>query len=221
MTTKLTKNRHIILAAAAFAVIALLFGMWTRQNSQEADRPINLENGTMFPVPRDISPFHLVSADQKPFTNQNLVGKWSLLFFGFTQCPEMCPTTLAILNKTYQQLETKKTVPLPQVVFISVDPERDTPRAIDEYIGTFNKHFKGATGPKDQIKALTAQFNIMYMKVQNQNSQDANNYQIDHSGTLLLINPEGKLLALFQTPHEADHLAKDIENIEAHFNKHA
>lgn len=220
MVNKLAKNRHLLLAAAAFAVIALLFGMWTRQNTQDIDRAINLENGTMFPVPRDITPFHLVSGDEKPFTKDSLVGKWSLLFFGFTQCPQMCPTTLAILNKTYQQLETKKSVPLPQVVFISVDPERDTPRAIEEYIGTFNKHFKGATGKKDEIKALTAQFNIMYMKVQNQNLQEANNYQIDHSGTLLLINPEGKLAALFQTPHEADHLAHDIENIETHYNKH-
>lgn len=221
MITRLAKNRHLYLAAAAFAVIALLFGMWTRQNTQNYEHPINLENGTLFPVPRDITPFHLVSADDKPFTNGNLVGKWSLLFFGFTQCPQLCPTTLAVLNKTYQQLETKKTVPLPQIVFISVDPERDTPRAIEEYIGTFNKNFKGATGKKDEIKALTAQFNIMYMKVQNQQSQDANNYQIDHSGTLLLINPEGKLLALFQTPHEANHLAHDIENIEMHYHKQA
>lgn len=221
MVSKLAKNRHLFLAAAAFALIALLFGMWTRQNTQDVELQIKLENGTVFPVPRDISPFHLVSADDKPFTNDNLMGKWSVLFFGFTQCPQLCPTTLAILNKAYQQLETKKSVPLPQIVFISVDPDRDTPRAIEEYIGTFNKNFKGATGKVDEIKALTAQFNIMYMKIQNQNSQDTHHYSIDHSGTLLLINPEGKLTALFQTPHETDNLVHDIESIEKHYHKQA
>ncbi len=220
MTTQVIRNRNIILAAIAFAIISLLLGMWVRNNQGSIHHsPFDIENGTIFPVPHDISPFHLVNAQEKPFTNSNLTGHWSLLFFGFTQCPQLCPTTLAVLNDTYQQLEKKKNVELPQIVFISVDPERDTPPVIQKYIASFNKNFVGATGSQDEIKKLTAALNILYMKVQKPNTNDPMSYQIDHSGTLLLVNPEGKLLALFSSPHTAEGLANNIANIEAHFSK--
>ncbi len=221
MTALISRNRNLFLATLAFAVLSLLFGLWVRQNKVGGfESPLNLENGTLFPVPHDITPFHLVSAEKKPFTNEDLNGHWSLLFFGFTQCPQLCPTTLAILNDTYQLLEKKKEVSLPQVVFISVDPDRDTPKVIQQYISSFNKHFKGVTGTQDEIKNLTAALNILYMKIPKQNGDDPMTYQIDHSGTLLLVNPEGKLLALFSSPHVADTLANNIATIESHYSKH-
>jgi protein SCO1 len=220
MTTLLARNRNLFLATLAFAVLSLLFGLWFRQNQAGSfAAPLELENGTVFPIPRNIAPFELVSAEQKPFTNSNLSGHWSVLFFGFTQCPQLCPTTLAILNETYQLLEKQKDVTLPQIVFISVDPERDTPRVLEEYLGSFNKHFVGATGTKEAIKNMTAKLNILYLKIQKPNKDDAMAYQIDHSGTLLLVNPEGQLLALFSSPHDASTLAKNIAAIEAHYSK--
>lgn len=220
MTTQVTRNRNVILASIAFAVISLLLGMWVNHNQGGINQPVfDIENGTVFPIPRDITPFNLVNAEQKPFTNNDLNGHWSILFFGFTQCPQLCPTTLAILNDTYQQLEKKKNVKLPQIVFISVDPERDTPPVIQKYIASFNKNFVGATGSQDEIKKLTATLNVLYMKVQKPNTNDPMSYQIDHSGTLLLVNPEGKLLALFSSPHTAEILANNIAAIEARFSK--
>lgn len=220
MTTLLSRNRNLFLATIAFAVLSLLFGLWFRQNQVGGfESPLNIENGTVFPVPHDIAPFNLVSADKKPFTNADLNGHWSVLFFGFTQCPQLCPTTLAILNDTYQLLEKKKNITLPQVVFISVDPDRDTPAVIQKYIGSFNKNFKGATGTQQEIKTLTAKLNILYMKIPKQNEDDPMAYQIDHSGTLLLVNPEGKLLALFSSPHTADMLANNIAAIEERHTK--
>lgn len=220
MTTLLSRNRNLFLATIAFAVLSLLFGLWFRQNQVAGfESPLNMENGTVFPVPHDIAPFHLVSADKKPFTNTDLNGHWSVLFFGFTQCPQLCPTTLAVLNETYQLLEKKKNITLPQVVFISVDPDRDTPPVIQKYISSFNKNFKGATGTQQEIKTLTAKLNILYMKIPKQNADDPMAYQIDHSGTLLLVNPEGKLLALFSSPHTADTLANNIAAIEERYTK--
>ena len=220
MTTLLLRNRNIFLATAAFAVLSLLFGLWVHQNQAgHSNGPLELDNGTLFPVPRNIAPFELVDARQKPFNNSSLTGHWSVLFFGFTQCPQLCPTTLATLNETYQLLEKKNNAALPQVVFISVDPDRDTPRAIEEYLGSFNKHFIGATGTKDQIKNLTAKLNILYMKVQKPHADDPMSYQIDHSGTLLLVNPEGKLLALFSSPQDAETLANSLAAIEARYTK--
>lgn len=220
MTTQAIRNRNVILAAIAFALISLLLGMWVKHN-EGGDHPISfdIENGTVFPIPRDITPFNLVNAQQQSFTNSNLTGHWSVLFFGFTQCPQLCPTTLAILNDTYQQLEKKKNVQLPQIVFISVDPERDTPPVIQKYLSSFNKNFVGATGSQEEIKKLTAALNVLYMKVQKPNTDDPMSYQIDHSGTLLLVNPEGKLLALFSSPHTAEILANNIAAIEARYSK--
>lgn len=220
MTTQAIRNRNIILASIAFAIISLLLGLWVRHNQGDTHQTtFDIENGTIFPIPRDITPFNLVSAQQQPFTNSNLNGHWSVLFFGFTQCPQLCPSTLAILNDTYEQLEKKKNVQLPQIVFISVDPERDTPPVIKKYIASFNKNFLGATGSQDEIKKLTAALNILYMKVHKPNDADPMSYQIDHSGTLLLVNPEGKLLALFSSPHTAEDLANNIAAIEARFSK--
>jgi protein SCO1/2 len=119
VTTLLLRNRNIFFAAIAFAAISLLFGLWVRQNQIGVfNSPLEIENGTVFPTPKDIAPFELVNAQEKPFTNSSLIGHWSVLFFGFTQCPQLCPTTLAVLNETYQLLEKKKDATLPQVVFI-------------------------------------------------------------------------------------------------------
>jgi protein SCO1 len=221
MSTLSLRNSNIFLAAIAFAALSLLFGAWVRYNQiSPAEAPLEIENGTVLPTPREIEPFQLVNAQAKPFTNSSLNGHWSVLFFGFTQCPQMCPTTLAVLNETYQLLESKKTAPLPEVVFISVDPDRDTPAAIAKYIASFNKNFLGATGNKEELKRLTAQLNILYMKVEKPNAENPMAYQIDHSGTLLLVNPEGKLLALFSAPHTAEGLAANIAAIENHYAKH-
>jgi len=220
MSTVQARHSNIFLAAIAFAILSLLFGLWVRYNqSDSSKKSLEIENGTIFQIPRDIEPFHLVSAEKKPFTNVDLNGHWSVIFFGFTQCPQMCPTTLALLNDTVQRIASKNTVPTPQVVFISVDPERDTPSVIKKYLSSFNKNFKGATGTQNEIKRLTAALNILYMKVQKGNTDDPMAYQIDHSGTLLLVNPEGKLFALFSPPQTAENLAKDISSIENHFNK--
>jgi protein SCO1/2 len=221
MSTLSLRNSNIFLAAIAFAVLSLLFGLWVRFNQTGASNaPLEIENGTLFPTPREIEPFQLVSAEQKPFTNTSLNGHWSVLFFGFTQCPQMCPTTLAMLNDTYQLIAAKKNVPLPTVVFISVDPDRDTPPVMKKYLSSFNKNFTGATGSQEELKRLTAALNILYMKVQKPNTDDPMSYQIDHSGTLLLVNPEGQLLALFSAPHTAETLAKNISAIETRYTKH-
>ncbi len=90
MSSKQQTKRNLIFVTIAFAIIALFFGLWTQYNSTKSD-DINLESGTILPVPHDISPFNLVSADDKPFTNEDLKGHWSLLFFGFTKCPQMWP----------------------------------------------------------------------------------------------------------------------------------
>lgn len=211
-----SQRRQYRIATIAFAVIALFLGLWSFHQKNPADSPIELESGTLLPLPQDISPFHLVSADTKDFTNENLKGKWSFLFFGFTNCPELCPATLTTLNKMIALLTEHKVEQIPQVVFISLDPARDTPSTMKQYLASFNKDFVGLTGSEDSLKKLTSEFSVLYAKVtKNATEKD---YVIDHSGTLLLVNPNAQLVAVFSTPHDATKLSHDLRTIEANYH---
>lgn len=189
------------------AVIALLFGVWAYHNTHQAPEKPPLIAATLFTEPRNISAFRLTDTNQKPLTLENLKGHWSLLFFGFTNCPDLCPTTLATLNQAYQKLEDAH-APLPQVLFISVDPDRDDPEQIREYLSNFNPHFLGASGQQTQIDQLTHELSVLYTKTSQQNQ-----VSIDHSGTLLIINPQGQLYGVFTTPHDAHKIARDMQQI--------
>ncbi len=216
MSSKQLSKRNLLYFTIAFAIIALFFGLWTQYNSTKSN-DVDIDSGTILPVPHDISPFHLVSTDDKPFTNDNLKGQWSLLFFGFTKCPQLCPTTLSLLNDAYQNIEKHNNVPLPQVVFISVDPDRDTSKNIKEYLSGYNKNFVGATGSQNALDTLTREMSVLYAKVENPNAKNIEDYNIDHSGTVLMVNPLGQLFAVFSTPQDANEFSDDVEKIEAHY----
>lgn len=166
-------------------------------------------NTTALPSPKTISPFTLTDDTGKPFTNDNLKGHWTFMFFGFTHCGDVCPTTLTELNKTYQQLQ--KDLPadqLPQVVFVSVDPDRDTVDVLHNYIKNYNPNFIAATGNADNLNVFVKDLGVYFAKVP---SQDANNYGVHHSSQLYLLNPDGNWVDIFTYPIQADQLAKNYE----------
>jgi protein SCO1/2 len=210
----------------AVALLALLFGLWTQHNTNltKPATTLTLSNGTVLPQPRLINEFTLTDMNGQPFTRDRLHGHWSLVFFGFTRCPELCPTTLSTLNQMYQQLKADHQDPLPQIVFISVDPERDTPKQIKQYITGFNPDFFGATGSTIELEQMTQQFSVMYAKVMQENAKaptaTQEDYTIDHSGTLLLVDPNGQLFAIFSMPHEAPALAQSFEKIINTYQSH-
>lgn len=208
----MTKSKIIILISAV-VVIALLAGLWLHHNT--LGKPAVLKTATVLTPARDISDFQLTGDNDKPFTLSNLKGHWTLIFFGFTHCPELCPTTLATLKEVYQKLENAKQKPMPQVLFISVDPARDSPKLIKRYLSSFNSNFLGATGTEEALKSLTQEMSVLYMKVMQpgHESNDQAHYDIDHSGTLLLTNPAGKLVAIFNMPHQEAQIAADLHTI--------
>ncbi|MBA4697496.1 MAG: SCO family protein [Legionella sp.] len=171
-------------------------------------------HGTFLEEPRSFKPFSLQSSENQPLTNDNLQGQWTFVFFGFTHCGYICPTSMAELNKMYQLIEKNETRPLPKVLMISVDPERDTLEKLHQYVKGFNPNFYGATGTETNLKQLTEEMGIAYVKVALPNT-DPKNYDIQHSGAVILINPEGKLQAFFTPPLQADMLAKDYEKAVA------
>ncbi|HHF7365789.1 TPA: SCO family protein [Legionella bozemanae] len=165
-------------------------------------------HGTYLENPRPVNRFSLTGIDAKSFDNKSLKGKWTIMFFGFTNCGYVCPTTMAELTKMYHLLEDKGIKNLPRVVMISIDPERDNQEKLGSYVTSFHPDFYGARGDEESIKLMTREMGIAYAKVIEQGN-DSKNYDIQHSGALMLFNPQGELNAFFTTPHHADLLAKD------------
>lgn len=166
-------------------------------------------HGTYLENPRTINQFSLTGTDQKTFDNSSLQGQWTLLFFGFTNCGYLCPTTLAEVSKMYRILEAQGVKDLPRVVMISIDPDRDSQEKLGHYMTSFHPDFYGARGEEVSVKAMTREMGIAYTKIIDKNSIDPQNYDVQHSGALMLFNPQGELNAFFTTPHHADLLAKD------------
>lgn len=207
----MTRKKSIFLIIL-IAIIAFFVGLWFYHNTRP--QVLALTSATILPQPLNIAAFKLEDKNQQPFSNQNFQRQWSFVFFGFTHCPYMCPTTLTMLKQLYRNLQNDKIQPLPQIVFITVDPERDSSKALKDYLQNFNSAFEGATGSKAQIDALTKQFNVVYAKIFLDG--DKTHYSIDHSGTIILVNPKGQIFAIFSAPYDPLNIAKDYEKIIQH-----
>lgn len=165
----------------------------------------------MLSQPQTIKPFQLTRHDGQPLNVDSFKGKWTMLFFGYTHCPDICPMALSILrgiklniDEQYPQ-QTQDT----QFIFVSVDGKRDTPTQLGQYITYYHPEFIGATGTEKQVNVLTRQLNIVYMKMP---EQEDGSYIINHSSTILLVAPDGKLVGRFSTPHEiADIIQRYID----------
>ncbi len=161
--------------------------------------------------PRDIGEFELVDHRGDPFTQANLEGRWSLLFFGFTHCPDICPMTLGLLRQARDQLVSARGDDVPRIVLVSVDPERDTPDALAEYINYFGDENLGITGDLEEVRKLTDALGIFFAKAELEDGD----YTVDHSTVVLVIDPEGRFRALFSAPHSIDGFVHDLPLIMA------
>jgi protein SCO1/2 len=197
-----------IAAVAAAALVALALGAFTasRLSAPGATKP--LVSGTRLSQPRALAPFTLTDQDGQAFTQAQLRGHWTLLFAGFTHCPDVCPTTLALMAQLREKLGAAGG-PL-DLVFLSVDPGRDTPERLKTYVAHFGAGIRGVTAAGAQLDALCANLGLAYVKVPGANAAD---YTVDHSTALVLLDPEGRIAAYFQAPHRLDTLAADLSGI--------
>lgn len=224
------------IAIAVTAVVAMSVGFWLssvqRDNDEEsveiarqkADEIALAEarkkhspiQGTILAPPRKIAVPALLKDNGETFTLDDLTGQWHLLFFGYTHCPDVCPVTMGALAQA-KKIAMANNQAFPDVVFVSVDPERDKVEMLGEYVQYFDKDFIGVTGDPALIKALTLQMSVVYMKMPSaENSaagSSASDYLVDHSSALLLLNPEGKLVAFMNSPHEPNIILKDFHTV--------
>ena len=176
--------------------------------------PIELRaNGAiMFDNPRIIEDFSLVDHNGEAFNLSNLKGKWTLVFFGFSHCPDICPITMAKLGQVYKNLNSDIRDQT-QIIMVSVDPARDTPEKLAEYVPFFNPDFIGVTGEFRQIMGLTQNLNIAFRKVMLEND-----YTVDHTGNIALINPYGHYNGFFKPPFELARLTTTYQSIVTTFD---
>lgn len=188
--------------AVGLGLAVLLIGTavyFKQQNSGASDSITSPGLEARLTAPRPLTAFQLTAHDLQPLDLSRLKGKWTLLFFGYTHCPDICPITLTELAQTAQQLEPailKNT----QFVFVSVDPQRDRPESLAEYIGYFNEHFIGATGSNADLTTFAQQLDSKFSLETNPAGEPI----VNHSSAMLLIDPQVRYYARLKAPHYAE-----------------
>lgn len=212
----LNKQHIVIITACVLGFLALFIGLFISQhNLLSKNTDASQIHGTYLASSRAIKPFSFQATDNNSFNNESLKGHWTFIFFGFTNCGYLCPTTMAELGKMYKLLEAKHVKNLPHVVMISIDPDRDNVTKLKNYVQAFHPNFYGARGEENAINTMSRELGIAYEKVVKQGGDDNSNYDVQHSGTILLFNPEGELQVFFTSPHQAPLLAKDYMTLIA------
>ena len=198
-----------ILIGVIIAALAVTAGFWAAQAILKDQAPRHDLSATRFPVARDIQPFELIDHHSAAFDQAALQQHWSFVFFGYTYCPDVCPTTLSVLNGVAQRLQDVDADV--RFVMVTVDPERDTPERLAEYVTYFNGDFLGVTGSDAGLTQLTRQLGILYNRVEPEDG--AAGYLIDHTAGVFLFDPDGRYHAVFTPPLSVDRLAGDFRKM--------
>jgi protein SCO1 len=193
----------VVCVMAAAGAAAALF--WPHQQSVP-----QLTTGTRLEPSRAIADFSLIDSQGQKYGSANLRGHWTIMFFGYTNCPDFCPTTLSTLAALEKQLRSEKAAVLPQVVFVSVDAKRDTPAQLAKYVPYFDPSFIGLTGAdQPSIEAVAKELGVAVIITPTQDGS----YTVDHSGELFVLDPQGRLAALLSGPFTVQDLAGDWQRI--------
>lgn len=172
-------------------------------------------NGTyVLETPREIGAFSLIDHRGEAFGPERFEGRWSLVFFGFTHCPDICPTTMSFLNRFVTELEGSEASDI-QVIMVTVDPARDTAEQLARYLPFFNEEFVGVTGEFLDIHRFATALNTPFRKVPGQ----GDNYQVDHSSNVVLINPRGHYHGFFKAPLDLAKMKVSYRSIRYLWNR--
>lgn len=198
-----------LLPVLVVALVAALAGVTVGFVVLAPDEPPSLAAGTLLSEPRALPAFRLDADDGSDFTAEDFQGRWHLVFFGFTHCPDVCPNTLYLLDRVVEQVAAAGATP-PGVVFVSVDSKRDTPKKMAEYVDYFNPAFVGVSGDGGNLQKLTEAMSVAYAF-----EPEGDSYTVLHSSNVLAVDPMGRLHAIFTPPLKADAIAADMMKLIA------
>ena len=192
----------LLVIAAASGIYAARLVFADASEAQPAYKALKV-----YPQPKVLKNIQLVDKNGQPLTEQSLVGDWTLAFFGYTHCPDVCPTTLADMQALEKKIHDSG-VKSPKVLFVSVDPERDQPQQLKRWIDFFNPDFQAATGTTEAIEHFTRQVGAAYFI--GKHAPGDTNYPVDHTAAIFLLDPQGRLYGLFTSPHRLPDMAEDL-----------
>jgi len=225
--TSSTPNRPLMMIITGIVAMILGFVLWgylkpyLEQGGMATKQSLPREIASAYiPQGRPLAGIRLTDHNKQPFTEQQFKGKWSFLFFGFTNCPDVCPTTLLVMKAVWARLpESARQAPEPQMLFVSVDPDRDTPELLKSYTTYYHPEFLGVTAEHKFLDILTTQVGALYGYEDGESNSD-NDYTVNHSAQVVLIDPQGNFRAVFSTPLIVDEIVKTFTAIrEYHSGK--
>jgi protein SCO1 len=196
------------LLLVAGLLLAALAGAWVARGTLPgggSSAATQLQYGTALPDPQPLPDFSLVSQNGEAIDAGALRGQWSFVFFGFTHCPGVCPATLALLGDVQKRIGPGA----PRVVLVSVDPERDTPAAMQDYLARFDAGHLGITGSPQAIESFTAAMGVAHRKM----PMDGGDYMVDHTAAVFVVDGAGRRVAIFSPPLDAAQIASDVQRL--------
>ncbi|SPE23565.1 putative Electron transport protein SCO1/SenC [Burkholderiales bacterium] len=200
------KPRRIVIGGAVLALLVAL-GCWLLWPS--APPTLSLPDGQSLDVAQleELTPLPEFSLERKgpPLTAADLRGRWSFVYFGYTNCPDACPATLGMLSHVQEGLQSQGLAP-PRIVFVSLDPRRDTPELLHRYLAEFGPEAIGATGSDAALRGLVTFFGVTFER---KDQTDKTNYTIDHTTNFFLVTPDGRWLATFAPADDAESVLED------------
>jgi protein SCO1/2 len=198
-----------ILVSAMMAGVGLWTGMQVFNSPVRNTAPLEI-GGFLLEPTRPFPAFELIDDQQQAFTRENFQGAWSFIYFGFTFCPDICPTTLVEMNRLKDRLTESHPDINTAFYLVSVDPARDTPERLNEYVKYFDEDFRGLTGELGEIDKLARTASVIYVIPEVEPGEP---YQVGHSSTITLLDPTGEIRAVFREPLRANSLYQDVSNI--------
>ena len=206
-----TKNNSMF-ALMVFGLVAAIIGVavWLFIFKPTNKLPQDLA-ATYIPEGRPVVGLNFIDQDSRPFSEQRFKGKWTFMFFGFLNCPDVCPGTLLVMKQVWATLpEAAKQAPEPQMVFVSVDPDRDKPEQMKKYLEFYHPDFIGIRTEHKYLDVLTVQVGALYGY---EDGDSENQYTVNHSAQIVLIDPQGYFRAVFTAPHTAADIVKSFSAI--------
>ena len=158
---------------------------------------------------RNLGSFNLIDSSGKEFLPQDFEGKWNVLFFGFTFCPDICPITMSMLSRIEKEIDSQELDKI-RIFLVTVDPVRDNPNQLKIYLKNFSENFTGLTGGLDQIYNFATRVNAPFTPI---NKSEDPYYTVDHTGSIVLIDPNGNYAGFFRAPHNQDKIKKALLEI--------